>query len=340
MTILRYPKSHLVLSKQDPFLDILDWLSFLSAKDYLTQLLQKVHSLTAPEARNRALAIIPHVRIASAYIHQSLDGPSEISFLPAYYAILNLMKVYILTSPFHGDLAKNRWHGATYDVLSKDSHSILTEVITIKRGGVFPLFYQAVTSKLMAANEIKLEMSEILPFVNGVTHEYSLATGKPSRILQVAIDYFVENGETFPAARVVTPPAGWTITGNQLKLLRNFKKKPDDQNVFRGKRISMPAQAEQETRAQLNTYLIYRINQSWTFTPLCAKKVELPEELPTALLFFYMSSIVRYKPEFFNRLRDSKFWPLVSAARSHAFHNFLLSFWSFMHQENYFIMTD
>lgn len=116
MPILRYPSTRLVASAQDQFLDMLDWFSFLCAKDYLVELLRKTHSLTIADARMRAALIIPHVRIASGYVRQSLDGPAELSFVPAYYAILNLLKVYILVGPRHADLPKHRWHGATYDV--------------------------------------------------------------------------------------------------------------------------------------------------------------------------------------------------------------------------------
>jgi hypothetical protein len=59
----------------------LDWLSFLSAKDYLETLLQRVHSLTALEARKRGSAVIPHVRIASAYI-QTNKGAGNLFSVP------------------------------------------------------------------------------------------------------------------------------------------------------------------------------------------------------------------------------------------------------------------
>ena len=80
MLILRYPKNQLLTSGQDPFLDMLNWLGFLCAKDYLVQLLQRAHGLSASDARARATLIIPHVRIAIGYIRQSLDGPRIFPF--------------------------------------------------------------------------------------------------------------------------------------------------------------------------------------------------------------------------------------------------------------------
>jgi hypothetical protein len=59
----------------------------------------------------------------------------------------------------------------------------------------------------------------------------------------------------------------------------------------------------------------------------------LPEELPIAIALFHISSVVRYKPEFFARIRNSKYWPVVGAARQHILYKFLLLFSSFVRQE-------
>lgn len=337
MPVRRYPTDKLLKSGQDPFLDILDWLGFLLAKEYLVDLLRRVHKMPAQEARSRAKQIIPHVRIAMRYVKQSLDGPADISFLPAYYAILNLMKVYILLGPRHEDLPNHRWHGATYDVHGKDSHSLLTEVITLKKGGVFPLFYETLTSKPLTTKELKIQLKDVLPYVAGVTYEYELATGEPSAICALDFGYVRKERGIYPTSRVVNPPSSGNVTKSQIKLLRDFSGQRKTSNIFLGRRIVDETRQEEETRAQLNTYLIYRYYEEFSFTPFCSKRFELPEELPIALLFFYMSSVVRYRPEFFSRLQDSKFWPLLSSARIHSFYSFLLAFWSHMHRKNYFV---
>ena len=336
MSVLRYPRNNLVTSLQDPFLIMVDWLGCLCANDYVVQLLQRVHALSPNEAQDRAVQIIPHVRIAASYIHQSLDGPSDISFLPAYYAILNLMKVYVLLGPRHADLPKHRWHGVTYDVHKKDSHSILTEIITLRKNGVFPLFYQTVTGKILTDNKAKLRMNDILPYVTGVGYEYELAVGCEWLLCLLKLDYVSTKKGTRPRIKTI-PPHGVNVAKRQLKVLREFSGQQKQPNVFLGKPIDNPSNQDENTREQLNAYLLYRLSPNLQFTPICSKNIEMPEELPIALLFFYMSSIVRYKPEFFSRLQDSKFWPLLSSARTHSFHAFLLAFWSFVHQENVFI---
>jgi hypothetical protein len=68
----------LITSTQNGFPDLLDCLSFLTAREYLHDVLVKTHGANAPDAGRRCVKIVPHVRIASAYIRQSLEGPSEI----------------------------------------------------------------------------------------------------------------------------------------------------------------------------------------------------------------------------------------------------------------------
>lgn len=338
--ILRYPETEEVISNQDPFTDVLDWLGFLTATDYLTSLLRTRHGLAASAAASRAKQIIPHVATARDYIQQSLDGPPAIAFLPAYYAILNLMKVYILLGPRHADLKAHRWHGATYDVHSKDSHSIVTEVVNLKKGGVFPLFYETITGRALTANELSVRLSDILPYVSGVTHEYHLATGKPSRLVALELAFRDQGGRRHPTFRVhstAPTPIAWKV--RDLKVLRGFRTDPADPVLLVGRRVNEPTEID-DTRQQLRPHLIYRVSSDFTVTPVCSRHMELPEELPIALLFFYMSSISRYKPEFFIRVRTSRFWPLLAVSRRHSFHVFLMAFWSFMQRRNHFLHAD
>lgn len=272
MTILRYPKNQMLISRQDPFHDMLNWLGFLCAKDYLAQLLRRVHGFSARDARARAVLIIPHVRIAISYIRQCLDGPPDISFLPAYYATLNLMKVYVLLGPRHADLPKHRWHGVTYDVHGKDSQSVLTEIITLKKDGVFPLFYQTITGKILTTNEVKLQMKDVLPYVSGITYEYKLATGSEALLGYLDLDYVSKRNGLHPQISVARYSGGRVIPKNQIKLLREFRSQRNQPNVFLGKCIKDPSKKDEETRAQMNTHLIYRINPEFAHTPISSKK--------------------------------------------------------------------
>jgi len=325
MAILRYPKNDLLTSGQDPFLDMLNWLGFLCAKEYLVGLLQRAHGLSLRDARKRAVLIIPHVRIAIGYIRQSLDGPSDIAFLPAYYAILNLMKVYVLLGPRHADLPKHRWHGATYDVHSKDSQSILTEVITLKKSGVFPLFYETITGNVLTTNEVRLQMKDVLPYLSGVSYEYALATGLPASLCYLKLDYVSKQNRTYPQITIGDPPGGRRIPKNQLKVLRDFRGQRDQPNVFLGTHITDPSKKDEETRAQLKLHLIYRYHPQSAYTPICSKKIEFPEELPIALTFFIWRPSCDTSPSFLVGFGS------LNSGRCCLLHGFIRSMRSFSH---------
>ena len=337
MPLLRYPSNHVASSKHDPFIDVVDWFGFLTAKEYLINLIRRVHHVPIKQAATRATNIIPHVRLAVDYIRQSLEGPPDISFLPAYYAMLNLMKVYVLLGPHFASLATSRWHGASYDVNGKDSHSVLTEIVTVRKTGVLPLFYETITHKPLAAKPIRIRIGDILPYVAGVGHEYELATNSPAQLCALSLSYEQQQSTTRPVLSIYHPPTIGVVPVNRLRMLRSFRTlagRPP--NVYIGEPIVDLTKKEQETRNQINAYLIYRVLQQNPVVPISSRKMELPEEWPIVVLFFYMASIVRYRPEFLEGLRDSKFWPIIASARIHSFYAFLMAFWSFMQQQNYF----
>jgi hypothetical protein len=124
--MLRYADIAGFQTPRDPMADLLVHLEYLAARDYAIELLTTRHGIATGDAKNRAKLIEPHVRVAAAYIEQALQSRPEVSFLPAYYAILNLTKIYILFGQHHEELSKNRWHGAAYPGFEKDSRTLGT----------------------------------------------------------------------------------------------------------------------------------------------------------------------------------------------------------------------
>jgi hypothetical protein len=342
MTILRYEKTINVTSNQDVFGDVVDWLGFLKASEYLIELLIKTHGLTNQQAKQRAKLIIPHIQLAEAFIQQSLDGPAKVAFLPGYYAILNLMKVYVLIGPYHVDLEKNRWHGITYDTNGKDSHSLMTEEITIANKGVFQLFYRTLTGIKLAKGNHKIGLDDFLGMILPVGAEYEIATGHPTEaLLPVRISHAPgAAANTFiPHVQVISNKP---VQKGQIKLLTRFRPVAGQANSFHGSPFKAlpgmtPVQIETEIRKQLRTHLLYRYDTGQALTVVSSKRMQFPEELPIALLFFYMSSVVRYRPVLFDKLQDSKYWALLAASRKHAMLAFIFDFWSFAHKSNTFI---
>jgi hypothetical protein len=209
-------------------------------------------------------------------------------------------------------------------------------MIVLRRGGVFPLFYEAVTGRSLGTRAITLKVREFLPFVTGVGHEYGLATGQLPPLCGISFGLVVNNGVQHAQAIIASrvPYSSAELT----PFLRGYNAVPGSPRTFIGPQIQNVLAPWSELRASLNTYLLYRIDEKTTYSALTTnKKLQCPQELPIALLFFYMSSVVRYRPEFFARLRDSKYWPVISSARVHAFLDFLFVFWCYVQKRNYYI---
>lgn len=346
MTIYRYPTDQVVTSTQNGFTDAADWLGFLCAREYLCDLLVHVHKLSVVDAEARTLEIIPCVRIALGFMQQSLEGPADLAFLPAYYAILNLSKAYVLMGPRHADLAepKHRNHGASYNPERADSHTVLTESISLRPNGAFALFYETLTGGQIAA-KLDLQMDAALSRMPGIGHEYGLAGGVSQLCSlsggfirqQAGLRALVTVGQSSPTQN----DTELQITSvDRVSCLQGFQPREGVVNQFVGgpltSQLTTPASIDAAVRVQLKTQLIFRV-RNWTITSLGPSQIEFPEEVPIWLLFFYMSSIVRYKPEFLSRLKDTRYWPAISCARLHSFLDFILAFWSFVHQKNYFL---
>jgi hypothetical protein len=233
-----------------------------------------------------------------------------VAFLPTYYAVLNLLKIYILFGPHYAQLPANRWHGAKYDGYDKASHTLLTEKITVKKSGTIPLFYQTITGQPVR-RDTPFCLSEIYPYLWDVSAEYQMASGYPSKIVQLVFDKTkVANQERLQVTVFHYPGAG-VPTPRQLKALVGFQKNPSEPKILFSKPfVGTPP----NIRDHLKPYLLYQHMHGMSGCRVSSSHFVFPEEFPIALAFFHLSSVVRYKPEFLARLKDSKF--LASAIDS------------------------
>jgi hypothetical protein len=325
----RYETSYGVSSSLDPLCDVIVLFGFLTTR----------HGISKADAARRASVIVPHIRTALSFVEQSLASREELSFLPAYYAILNLLKVYVLVGPHHAQLPNQRWHGATYPVGQKVSRHLLTEYVTLKQGGAIPLFYRTVTGQQMPTTRIPL--SDIYPFVTNIGGEYPLATQKRNLIrdldLMTQPHKKFKNRRTLHANVVRVPGDTRRYTPKDFKVLNGFRSHPSNPDVFVGKNIPSGATyADPAYRDQFRPYLVYAYDHAThrIRTPVSSRRLLLPEELPIALLFFHMSSVVRYNPEFLAKIRDSRYWPMLAAARRHCVLRALILAWEYVNQQN------
>src|SRR5450432_4495637 len=185
---LRYPECEGISSTLDPLEDLLTWLEFCTSKEFLVRTLEARHGFTPEEAARRSETISAHVECALSYIRQALDGPDVVAFLPLYYAVLNLLKVYVLAGPHWQELETQRTHGASYVSISDPATNLLfDERITLHPKGALSLFYKTVTEGREIVAATNLRMAEIYPLIQSVSAEYKMVTGEWSTLVPVHI---------------------------------------------------------------------------------------------------------------------------------------------------------
>ena len=136
VVLTRYNELSQVTSPLDPIEDVISWISGLNSLGYTSDILAKVHNIApAQTVRQGAQAVSQFASTAVGLLEQAFSGPSNISFLPLYYSILNLSKIYIIAAGKYDGLSSNRHHGASYNPVGKSSHDLLTEEIKILTKG-------------------------------------------------------------------------------------------------------------------------------------------------------------------------------------------------------------
>lgn len=141
----RYPSQTGFTTLLDATDDLLNLVSLLTAPKFIVKLCSRHTQVPANERESRAKKIALHVKIALSFFEQALRSNSEVSFLPLYYGVLNLLKVYILFSRRAGELESNRWHGAKYSLSGAGPRSLFSDSITVLPKGTIPLFFPSET---------------------------------------------------------------------------------------------------------------------------------------------------------------------------------------------------
>jgi len=338
MKMTRYEIVRGVESPMNFFDDVCDWLSNFKSEDYLVQVLVSVHGYTKVDAKKRAAKIVPHARYALDYIAQTQSSKASVSFLPAYYAVLNLAKIIILAGPYEKEFKKQtRWHGATYAVNKKDSQSLFTDEIRLRPGGALALLYKTLTDTEIT-NDRTLKMGNIYGFMPEIGVEYQTLTGAVSQLSHMYYSHTLNrDGEVIAKVEV----------GDQTHLPKGFSQrwvaalsgyKKQSRTVFTKNlgKLAKGEKVEQKIRSSLRTqYLFHCSHCNGSVTPISNSNIKFTHEFPIALAFFHMSSVSRYKPEFLDKLINSKYWPLLLTSRRYGLYHFMLDTWNYVHQCQY-----
>lgn len=345
--IYRYPAHEIVSSPIDPIEDFTTWIEGLQSKGYTSDLLKTRHGFTNARELARSSAAVSALAANSlAMLDQAYSGPANVSFLPLYYAILNLSKIYIVIAGRRTELNANQRHGVSYDVDKKRSQKLINENLTIWPRGVFPLFHEVLTG--VKTKKIgKLPLSSVYPYLSTVGHELTEFQGVHPRLHLVFVQVAELPNNKFRMTVDAARPT-WQLASDlrQYKALLGFSVETPRQRAVTN---AVGAVNEVEAIARLGQHvrrpLLYALfppdehhPNPPVFIPDCSmKNLLMAEEVPIWLALYHLSSVVRYSPEYLARLRDSTSWPLLLSLRKHAVLRFLTLFWSNVHQRNYYL---
>jgi len=348
-TLTRYPTKDFCLTKLDPLEDCAAWIRGLRSTAYTAGVLQHKHGFTdANEICASSRAIAAHAESAVEFLDQAFSGSARVSYLPIYYAMLNLAKVAVIFGGKLSELQKQRLHGAEWSGIRYSSRDLFTDHITLHEQGAIPLFYKTLVGHMWPKTaqkdkngnwastcSRKILLRDLYPFINGISFEYGRTYGKRARLVQVDVHPQAVNSGLWRLE--VEFPEGNPPTGaqkRQFKILSGLK--------FEGNKYvtaSVPATNADEVhskfRASFRWFLIYveaYVYTCATYTPQSNSNFLLPEEIPILLVFFHLANVVRYDPERLARLFDSEACGMLEVLRKHGTLDFLLAVWSFFMQ--------
>lgn len=347
----RYDSINIVSSKLDPIEDILNWVAGLRSNGYVSDLLKDIHEFSiSNEIKIASIAITAHAENTVNLFEQGFSSPKDVSFLPLYYAMLNLAKIQIIFLGNYNLLANQRTHGASYNHNKNISKNILNEEIKLWKNGAIPLYYYSITKdKLIKSGEsLIVKLSDIYPYIRSVSHEYNSLYNHKFPFLPIEIEL---DGNDEKGYRLVTR-LPQSMDKRKVKVLANFRKEPDIKRTKKGRIFNATGESVyktklvrcnkieylKKTKSILRRDLLYlyigRKDEHIVMTPISSSKVMLPEELSIILAFFHMSNIVRYNPEMLEQLKDTKAWTLLRSLIRQGTLSFLEQSWSNIKKED------
>jgi hypothetical protein len=344
LIVRRYGALNHLVTRFDPFADLIGQIQFLASAEYTRELLITAHGVSSQEARQRAPIVGPYVRAACAYVDQASSGPEEVAFLPAYYAALNLLKVYIVFSGLHAQLPNNRWHGAAYNGFERNSQTLKTETLALHRKGAIPLLYQVLTGTTLKLRRqaTTIALGDVYPYISSVSAEWKAASGESPRLAEVRFDVLPAKARkrVFATVRNADGTVPTSLAG--LKALKGFGKTADPGVFVARTSVSAGMSDDDAVKSKLRTFLLYdRTTPPWgslieagNIIPVRSAGILFPEEIPIALALLHLSSVTRYKPDFLERLRESRYWPVITVARRQALYDLMVLCWSYTHRQS------
>jgi len=347
---LRYKDTNVVCSRLNHLVDVRCWIEGLTSANYVRKILQSRHRITGSmNPASKSKVISNFVNIACKYLEQAENGPVEVSFLPIYYALLNLSKVYVLIGPYCDELARNRRHGASYNP-DKPMLLLHRDYINLHAKGAIPLFYKTLVNEAIptgTSTHQPVYMCDVYPYIVDVEVEYRMATKQVSRVIafQVAVNEKTQGKLRMEAISLPeTKKEASKVKISALQGLKGLQRTKKGSSHLISK-LYTNVDVGNIRQAHLRPSMLYsryssNIPDGFVYIPVSDGRLLLPEELPILLAYYHIAYIVRYEPDYLKKLINSEVWPLLLVLRRHALFRFLLLSWSFINQCDTHILHD
>jgi hypothetical protein len=216
-------------------------------------------------------------------------------------------------------------HGLSYNPSQKKSQSLFTEQVKMKKDGVFPVLYKLLTDSpvpIRNGRHRSITLLHAYSRILGITAEFSQSQGNAASNLRAAKWRAIrERSATFVLEAEFATVHGQPTTLSPCPAFPEWGQPGPRHNIWHSPPQSVPSRAEFDFGAAVARQFLYlpsldHANDTVVFA-LSDGRMHFPEEIPIFLCLYHLSSIVRYKPQFLDTIRDSDAWPLVLTARRH-----------------------
>lgn len=336
----------------------LSWIRGLRSVGLCADLLTRHHGFTAGRAtRDAAKAIAAHAEVAVALLEQALAGPAHVSYVAAYYGLLDLAKIVVVASGALPALKREKFHGMSWTGVNTAAQDLQTDHITLHDRGAGALFYRALTDApwlTPARTRRKVFMRDVYPYIQCISFEYSQIYGISGLAPLTCEVKATGEKEGHAELTFYGTPAPATLGRSHFKLLAGLKKKSDSTYVSEPIRFNTRDELfERAHEAIRRRFLLYSHKDSAPlgafaifqgsapsmrpnvqfhgfYTPASNSTLLLPEELPILLAFFHLGNVARYDPARLARLRDSRACSIIDVLLSEGVFAFIVSVWSYL----------
>lgn len=335
----RYLKEVSCTTLLDPIADCTAWIAGLRSTEYTGSILKNVHGRTGrADITEASKTIRAHAQAALEFLEQADAGPTRTSFLPLYYAMLNLAKIAIVFRGGIRELERQRHHGATWSGLTSKVQDLLADHITIKSRGAIALFYRTIVGHHEPTLEGKVFLRQVYPLISSVGFEY-VQTYEAEPVLRPIRVYMEQQDGKGWRVEVTASLTDDVPLDPKSPLLSGFRKSSH------GRASPWVSSADSNAaHSALGSYMRWWLlfhtvadGRSMTWTPSVKCRRPLPQELPVLLAMFHLGNVVRYDPERLARLYDSRAVTVLETLRRHGLLTYLTMIWSFYTQKQHVI---